>query len=197
MPSDAKKKKEQQKKDARKNKNNKKVAKQENDGDQVDENNLDENNTSDVENNGTESEQTTSQNGENGETVVSKAQNGSGGPADRSFSEHFDELERKLHFLTLLDKQNADNRACTGVLASHPNGRDVHIHQFSLTFYGQELLVDAQLELNMGRRYGIIGLNGSGKSTMLTAIGKKKFRFRLVLIFIIYHVKYQLRIKLL
>jgi ATP-binding cassette subfamily F protein 2 len=61
-----------------------------------------------------------------------------------------------------------------GVLASHPNGRDVHIHQFSLTFYGQELLVDAQLELNNGRRYGIIGLNGSGKSTVLTAIANKE-----------------------
>jgi ATP-binding cassette, subfamily F, member 2 len=60
------------------------------------------------------------------------------------------------------------------VLASHPNGRDVHIHQFSLTFYGQELLVDAQLELNSHRRYGIIGLNGSGKSTILAAIANKE-----------------------
>ena len=45
----------------------------------------------------------------------------------------------------------------SGVLASHPNGRDVHIHQFSLTFYGQEILVDAKLELNAGRRYGLLG----------------------------------------
>lgn len=83
-------------------------------------------------------------------------------------------MEKKINALTLQDKENAENRSCTGVLASHPNGRDIHIHQFSLTFYGQELLVDADLELNMGRRYGIIGLNGSGKSTLLSAIGKKE-----------------------
>jgi ATP-binding cassette subfamily F protein 2 len=59
-------------------------------------------------------------------------------------------------------------------LASHPNARDIHIHQFSLTFYGQEVLVDAKLELNHGRRYGILGLNGSGKSTILTAIANKE-----------------------
>jgi ATP-binding cassette subfamily F protein 2 len=40
-----------------------------------------------------------------------------------------------------------------------------------LTFYGNEILVDAELELNNGRRYGIIGLNGTGKSTILSAIG--------------------------
>ena len=60
-----------------------------------------------------------------------------------------------------------------GVLASHPNGRDVHIHQFSLTFYGQDLVVDAKLELNHGRRYGLLGLNGSGKSQVLFAIGNR------------------------
>jgi ATP-binding cassette, subfamily F, member 2 len=35
-------------------------------------------------------------------------------------------------------------------------------------------LVDAELELNNGRRYGIIGLNGSGKSTILSAIGNRE-----------------------
>lgn len=49
-----------------------------------------------------------------------------------------------------------------GVLASHPSSRDVHIHNFSLTFHGVELLADTKLELNTGRRYGLVGLNGSG-----------------------------------
>ncbi|XLT43270.1 hypothetical protein HN873_035874, partial [Arachis hypogaea] len=31
--------------------------------------------------------------------------------------------------------------------------------------------VDSELELNYGRRYGLLGLNGCGKSTLLTAIG--------------------------
>ncbi len=52
--------------------------------------------------------------------------------------------------------------AVTGVLASHPNSTDVHISSLSLTFHGQELLSDTSLELNSGRRYGLIGLNGTG-----------------------------------
>ena len=52
----------------------------------------------------------------------------------------------------------------SGVLSSHPASRDVHIHNFSLTFHGAELLSDTRLELNLGRRYGLVGLNGSGKT---------------------------------
>lgn len=61
-------------------------------------------------------------------------------------------------------------RAVTGVLASHPNSTDVHISSLSLTFHGQELLVDTSLELNSGRRYGLIGLNGTGKPSVLCLI---------------------------
>ena len=51
------------------------------------------------------------------------------------------EIKKHLDEVLQVEKMNAENRACTGVLASHPNGRDTHIHQFSLTFYGQELVV--------------------------------------------------------
>lgn len=84
-----------------------------------------------------------------------------------------DKLTEKMDSWSLLEKQNAENRACTGVLASHPHGRDTHISQLSITFYGHELLVDADLELNGGRRYGLIGPNGSGKSTLLSAIAHR------------------------
>lgn len=65
-------------------------------------------------------------------------------------------------------------RCCEGVLGSHPRGRDVHINQFSVTFYGQEILVDTDFEMNCGRRYGLVGLNGSGKSTILACIGNRE-----------------------
>lgn len=58
--------------------------------------------------------------------------------------------------------KKTEARAVTGVLASHPNSTDVHISSLSLTFHGQELLSDTSLELNSGRRYGLIGLNGTG-----------------------------------
>ncbi|XP_016388811.1 ATP-binding cassette sub-family F member 2-like [Sinocyclocheilus rhinocerous] len=59
------------------------------------------------------------------------------------------------------EMRKMEARAVTGVLASHPNGTDVHISSLSLTFHGQELLSDTSLELNSGRRYGLIGLNGT------------------------------------
>lgn len=153
MPSDSKKKKEQQKKDARKKKDIKKPA----GGKPEDE----------VENSDEESVENT-----NGEIIE---QNGNGIGATKPKPKKIDLAEVQKHFdeLNLLEKSNADNRACTGVLASHPNGRDTHIHQFSLTFYGQEILVDAKLELNGGRRYGMLGLNGSGKSQVLYAIANR------------------------
>ncbi|CAI8033121.1 ATP-binding cassette sub-family F member 2 [Geodia barretti] len=72
-----------------------------------------------------------------------------------------------------VDKKSAA-RSCTGVLASHPLSRDIHINRLSITFHGVELLSDTGLELNIGRRYGLVGLNGSGKSTLLDALGNRE-----------------------
>lgn len=63
-----------------------------------------------------------------------------------------------------LENIKLSNRACTGVLGSHPDARDLHILQFSITFHGVELLTDAKFEVNNGRRYGLIGRNGCGKN---------------------------------
>ncbi|CAM8913405.1 unnamed protein product [Rhodiola kirilowii] len=41
-------------------------------------------------------------------------------------------------------------------------------------FHGHDLIVDSELELNYGRRYGLLGLNGCGKSTLLTVIGLRE-----------------------
>ena len=70
------------------------------------------------------------------------------------------------------EMKKAAARAVTGVLASHPNSTDAHIINLSLTFHGQELLSDTKLELNSGRRYGLIGLNGIGE-----ALGKQGGRY--------------------
>lgn len=37
-----------------------------------------------------------------------------------------------------------------------------------------ELLQDTFLELNCGRRYGLIGANGSGKSSLLSVLGNRE-----------------------
>lgn len=69
---------------------------------------------------------------------------------------------------------NAEARACTGVLGVHPRSRDIKIDNFSITFHGVEILSDTKLELNCGRRYGLVGLNGCGKSTLLSALGRRE-----------------------
>lgn len=57
----------------------------------------------------------------------------------------------------------AQYRSVTGVLLSHPDSRDVQLGNVTLTFHGAELLTDTKIELNVGRRYGFIGLNGCGR----------------------------------
>lgn len=167
MPSDAKKKKEQAKKEARKKKDIKKpanaaAAKQEEDDDEIE--------------NGEDQEETTTSETTTNETSESNSNGNAANGLRKNFSSavfNVEDIEKRFNKLELVERTNAENRASTGVLASHPNGRDVHIHQFSLTFYGQEILVDAELELNTGRRYGMLGLNGSGKSQILYAIANR------------------------
>jgi len=65
-------------------------------------------------------------------------------------------------------------RACTGVLGIHPLARDIKIDNFSVTFYGSELLQDTKLELSVGNRYGLMGVNGCGKSTLLSVLGNRE-----------------------
>merc|ERR1711899_150450 len=65
-------------------------------------------------------------------------------------------------------------RACTGVLGIHPMARDIKIDNFSVTFYGANLLQDTKLELSVGNRYGLMGDNGCGKSTLMAVLGNRE-----------------------
>lgn len=69
---------------------------------------------------------------------------------------------------------NAEARSCTGSLAVHPRSRDIKIANFSITFFGCEMLQDTMLELNCGRRYGLLGSNGCGKSSLLAVLGNRE-----------------------
>ncbi|XP_003377336.1 ATP-binding cassette sub-family F member 2 [Trichinella spiralis] len=70
--------------------------------------------------------------------------------------------------------ENAKARSITGVLSSHEQSRDIKIESITLTYYGVEMLSDTRLELNWSRRYGLIGLNGCGKSTFLNCIASRE-----------------------
>jgi ABC-type hemin transport system ATPase subunit len=49
------------------------------------------------------------------------------------------------------------------VLVSDVKGRDVKIDSFTLSFHGRLLVEGAEVALNYGQRYGLLGENGSGK----------------------------------
>merc|ERR1719431_40049 len=68
----------------------------------------------------------------------------------------------------------SEARACTGVLGIHPMARDIKIDNFSVTFYGVQLLQDTKLELSVGNRYGLMGVNGCGKSTLMAVLGNRE-----------------------
>ncbi|KAL8729694.1 MAG: hypothetical protein Q9181_004907, partial [Wetmoreana brouardii] len=74
-----------------------------------------------------------------------------------------------------MDKHGLSDRVTTGVLASLAQSRDVKITSASLVFHGKVLITDTTLELNYGRRYGLLGENGCGKSTLLKSIDKREY----------------------
>jgi ATP-binding cassette subfamily F protein 2 len=61
-------------------------------------------------------------------------------------------------------------RTATGVYTSQARSRDIKIESYSLNYHGRVLIDNATIELNFGRRYGLIGANGSGKSTFLHSL---------------------------
>lgn len=54
-------------------------------------------------------------------------------------------------------------RTATGVYTAQERSRDIRIESFSLNYHGRVLIDNAVIELNFGRRYGLIGANGSGR----------------------------------
>lgn len=95
---------------------------------------------------------------------------------DSKLEEHLDKIAKDEMMKGPGCKRSAvlETAVVTGVLASQEQARDVKIEQFSVSVYGKEFIADTRLELNFGRRYGLIGNNGSGKSTMLAAIAARE-----------------------
>ncbi|KIK66175.1 hypothetical protein GYMLUDRAFT_82537 [Collybiopsis luxurians FD-317 M1] len=67
----------------------------------------------------------------------------------------------------------ATDRSAAGVLVSDVKGRDIKIDQYTLSFHGRLLIEGAEIALNYGQRYGLLGENGSGKSTFLQSIAER------------------------
>ncbi|KAK4191315.1 P-loop containing nucleoside triphosphate hydrolase protein [Podospora australis] len=86
-----------------------------------------------------------------------------------------DKMDEVKRLADQLDKHGISDRVTTGVLASTPTSKDVKITSASLVFHGRVLIKDSTLELTLGRRYGLLGENGCGKSTFLKAIAAREY----------------------
>eukprot|EP01035_Chromulina_nebulosa_P018741 gene18741-24506_t len=55
----------------------------------------------------------------------------------------------------------------------HRNVRDISVSNLTVLFHGTPLIEEAELSLNYGNRYGLIGRNGCGKTTFMKVIGAR------------------------
>ncbi|CAI4413426.1 AMM_1a_G0014650.mRNA.1.CDS.1 [Saccharomyces cerevisiae] len=87
-----------------------------------------------------------------------------------------DAAAREIKMMKLQqDKDGLSDRVVTGVLSSLETSRDIKLSSVSLLFHGKVLIQDSGLELNYGRRYGLLGENGCGKSTFLKALATREY----------------------
>ncbi|RKP28199.1 P-loop containing nucleoside triphosphate hydrolase protein [Syncephalis pseudoplumigaleata] len=93
--------------------------------------------------------------------------------AAKAASKTADAGVQKITAAVARTKLNVD-LTCTGVLTSEPRSRDIKIESFTMSYFGNELIQNATIELNFNRRYGLIGANGSGKSTFLKAMADRE-----------------------
>jgi len=65
------------------------------------------------------------------------------------------------------------NRGGRGIKRSTGNERDIVVEGLTMAYDGEVLLKHSTLRLVKGRRYGLIGHNGCGKSTLMRRIARK------------------------
>lgn len=86
-----------------------------------------------------------------------------------------DKMKKVEKLTAQMDSHGISERVTTGVLASMASSRDIKVTSASLVFHGKVLITDSTLELNFGRRYGLLGENGCGKSTLLKSIAAREY----------------------
>ena len=115
-------------------------------------------------------------NGKAGKKIEEPELDANGNPVvDDAPATSGDKLDEVKRLADQMDKHGISDRVTTGVLASTATSKDVKITSTSLVFHGRVLVTDSTLELSYGRRYGLLGENGCGKSTILKAMAAREF----------------------
>lgn len=60
-----------------------------------------------------------------------------------------------------------------GDLIQHRNAKDIKVENLTVSFHGANIIDNSTFTLNWGNRYGFIGRNGSGKTTVMRVIGAR------------------------
>ena len=103
-----------------------------------------------------------------GETNGEEIENGEGHGVENGVSKLSLQADRVT--TRVLDME----RNVTGVLTSRPTSRDIKIDSFSMGLNGVELVQECSIELTVGRKYGLIGQNGCGKTNFLACLAKRE-----------------------
>ncbi|XP_022736612.1 ABC transporter F family member 3 [Durio zibethinus] len=83
-----------------------------------------------------------------------------------------EERQREAQYQMHLAEMEAAREGMPAVCVNHDAGggpavRDIHMENFNVSVGGRDLIVDGSVTLSFGRHYGLVGRNGTGKTTFL------------------------------
>ncbi|XVE58116.1 hypothetical protein DITRI_Ditri04bG0144100 [Diplodiscus trichospermus] len=82
-----------------------------------------------------------------------------------------EERQREAQYQMHLAEMEAAREGMPVICVNHDTGgpavRDIHMENFSISVGGRDLIVDGSVTLSFGRHYGLVGRNGTGKTTFL------------------------------
>uniref|UniRef100_A0A8D0HH80 ATP binding cassette subfamily F member 1 n=1 Tax=Sphenodon punctatus TaxID=8508 RepID=A0A8D0HH80_SPHPU len=98
---------------------------------------------------------------------------------DKEKPKHGSQLEYERQVATMKAANAAENdfsvsqAEVSSRQAMLENASDIKLEKFSISAHGKELFVNADLYIVAGRRYGLVGPNGKGKTTLLKHIANR------------------------